>query len=583
MKTGQWKAVSRKAPCPICGRDSNCKVATDGGAVWCGRIASDRQNRGGQYLHLLNGKPASEYLRPATRSPRKFLKPGKRTILPPVAKILEAANDNRQHLAYWAARYCVPEVAWLALGAVASKYRIQIPEYDPSDSGSVVGLCSRRATDDKSARWRIGKGHGRGLTLAKLEPKTDEDGKPREPAAVLIVEGASDCAAVVASGNQPIGIFTRDMPLEQLASVLRSVPRYRPIILVVENDHPPSCVDCSIDQWRIHLFNCACQRAGKLATELGRPVLVSSPPDSINDFADWWRIESEGFGHLLSFDDRQEIGRQMVGSLTEHSAEVLPDEGILLDHRTEAAETFTYSQMTRSELMRHESTRSEVDTSYQLEDSCSFYKAFHRVRDMKSQYLFAFLGCKSWKCPSCRERILKPAWKIHLAQVFAKEESKVYRSFVESGRDIENLKRVARRRGGEFAVVHHAGGEGAFYSNQEISRGEVIIFDLRRYRDDFDDLLKLMQIDVDCVCHRPTRPIGTSRGWATLKQDPKQWKPLKLDCSPNQARKAAAKINKTACSIPSVAASSMLDGCTISFDLSDQESEIRFTHSLNLK
>ena len=56
-----WIPASRQHPCPICEKPDNCKVARDGGAVWCGRVEQNsvRQNAGGQFLHILREREES--------------------------------------------------------------------------------------------------------------------------------------------------------------------------------------------------------------------------------------------------------------------------------------------------------------------------------------------------------------------------------------------------------------------------------------------------------------------------------------------------------------------------------------------
>ena len=53
MARDGWHPASREERCPKCNGDHNCTISDDHGAVWCGRIESDRQNAGGQFLHRL--------------------------------------------------------------------------------------------------------------------------------------------------------------------------------------------------------------------------------------------------------------------------------------------------------------------------------------------------------------------------------------------------------------------------------------------------------------------------------------------------------------------------------------------------
>ena len=56
FRTGknEWHSNSKSEPCPVCGKDHNCKIANNGSAALCARVPSGKQYGGGQYLHLLD-------------------------------------------------------------------------------------------------------------------------------------------------------------------------------------------------------------------------------------------------------------------------------------------------------------------------------------------------------------------------------------------------------------------------------------------------------------------------------------------------------------------------------------------------
>jgi hypothetical protein len=76
MASDEWNRVSQLKPCPICQKPDNCTVSTDGGAVWCGRVAegATRVNQGGQFLHIQrDGWRGSDWT-PAPASKRRTSK-----------------------------------------------------------------------------------------------------------------------------------------------------------------------------------------------------------------------------------------------------------------------------------------------------------------------------------------------------------------------------------------------------------------------------------------------------------------------------------------------------------------------------
>src|SRR6056297_358453 len=132
MARAGWRSVSRNRPCPICQGPDNCAVSHDESAAWCGRVASEKQNAGGQWFHRIG---ETSYAAP---SQRKAPEAKRSTRLPSLVKQTERAQSHKKHLAYWAERYCVPVSSWLALRAVATSSLVQVPEVSHDDHSKVV-------------------------------------------------------------------------------------------------------------------------------------------------------------------------------------------------------------------------------------------------------------------------------------------------------------------------------------------------------------------------------------------------------------------------------------------------------------
>ena len=295
MAVDGWLSVSRANPCPICQRHSNCVVSVDRQAAWCGRVPSERQNAGGQYFHWVGDDPRTYRTGepPQKKSPKKSKPKAKETFLPPV-KYQELAQKNYRHLKPWSKLYGVPEDCWVKIGAYAANGQLFTPEFDYQGQ-EIVGIARRSFRPDGTIGKFFGTGHSRGATLV-VQPS-------RHGHATLIVEGPSCSAAGVAAGFEIIGRHTRDAPLDAYHQLLDEVPGDSEIIVLVENDKAPSDSELSDEGFTKKIFRKTCERAAKLANELGRPVKVASPPPGYGDLSDWWRGLSEGFGHLLNEDD----------------------------------------------------------------------------------------------------------------------------------------------------------------------------------------------------------------------------------------------------------------------------------------
>ena len=506
-----WRPVSTRSPCPVCGGSDNCKSAVDGSAAWCGRVPSDRQNAGGQFLHRIVDGPAGGQavrVRPLVTKPNSV-----QTIRLTPADFAERSKAKSSNLTYWCERYTVPRSAWLAIRAVAEnseQMQLSVPECSPCDLSRITAIVTRRSTNEKGDRWRAGAGHSRGWTLA---------GRPRgDGLGVLVVEGASDTSAGIAAGFEAVGRPTRDASLTDLEPLVDRLPPAYPIVVLVENDSAEK-LTCSDSELRHHLVQQAAARARLLADRLLRPIVVATPPESINDFCDWWRIASEGFGHLLSRDDRHEVGVRLIDELIGTGEEVTPNPATIRGYRQTKLEDFCESLLLESESKRQEITRKYgADIDYQAENSCGFFRAFER--QSKSQqgvdFMFGFLSCKSWKCSPCRERKLKPEWAIHIAERFV-DCDLIFRTEL-SGcesqvvKDFRAAKRLFAKEKSNYASIQFSAERVVIFS-QVATKFRPQRFSTGTTAAHFDDLLWNLRNDVNSIDGSLPRPITTSRDW----------------------------------------------------------------------
>lgn len=297
MASDGWERVSRQNPCPICGKPDNCTASTDGRAVWCGRVAegSARENQGGQFLHVKrddclgrNRTPApSLKSRASESSVRDFSRLADEAFSHPDAakkrgELAGALGVEPTSLDRLRVGWDTPR---------RSQSRWTIPERDAT--GTVIGIAIRR----KGGGKRFFQDGKRGLTYS------DDWHIGNGP--ILLVEGASDAAALLSMGLSVIGRPSNNAGTDLLVALVRDLPDERKLIVVGENDrkvhqtlksavrkrHRPDCDCCSVC-WPGKYG--AIRTATKLSELLCRNVGWCLTPDNAKDARDWLRMMREG-------------------------------------------------------------------------------------------------------------------------------------------------------------------------------------------------------------------------------------------------------------------------------------------------
>jgi hypothetical protein len=85
------RAVTRRAPCEVCGKSDWCSITADGARVICMRVRSDKPTRNNGYLHILRDD-LTPPARPLPQPPRP--QP------PPTIKTIQLADVARRHSIY---------------------------------------------------------------------------------------------------------------------------------------------------------------------------------------------------------------------------------------------------------------------------------------------------------------------------------------------------------------------------------------------------------------------------------------------------------------------------------------------------
>ncbi len=290
MSHDGWQRVTKNSPCPICGHPDNCTVSDDGSVVWCGRIedGSLRENAGGQFLHQL--KDSVPWPDARSISPPRRTRKADRTTTQPKASDHEkwarvvatdrSKPDNAEKVQELARQLKVAPSALHELQVGWRDGHWTIPERDAS--GRFIGV-SLRALDGSKRQM---PGGNRGLVYADDWLKGDGP--------VLIVEGASDTAAILSLGGCVVGRPSNTGGADLLVELLDDVPSNQTIAVVGENDrkshdelspsvknrHQPSCIGCS-SCWPGQFG--AYQTAKKLAEQLQRPIEIWFPPEHAKD------------------------------------------------------------------------------------------------------------------------------------------------------------------------------------------------------------------------------------------------------------------------------------------------------------
>ena len=244
-----WTTVTKRNPCPVCGKPDWCGTHRDG-ATRCMRVPSDRPSNGG-WIHGGQPEPAKAPVRPRPADPYQH---------PDFDAALwwEAARRvARPHkLTAWACRLGLPAQAIDWLGACHLGPMLCLPMYD--GRGQVCGIRTRNPDGSK----RAVTGSRAGVFLATQHTE----------APALICEGPTDAAAALALGFEPIG---RPSCTGQEIHVVDTLRR-------LGYDRATICADA--DSPGVAGANRLAEvlRAARIAVRLVAPV-------GHKDLRDWWR------------------------------------------------------------------------------------------------------------------------------------------------------------------------------------------------------------------------------------------------------------------------------------------------------
>lgn len=335
---GRWLAVSRKSPCPVCGKSDWCAWSPDrkllrcmrGGNTPPGMTPAGHDGDGGTLYRpddpLSGGAPARAR-RPkpsgngsAARSTPTISTAKGGPDLQALDNRFQAALTEQQAVALadvlgvtvaalralglgWASRDDLR-----ALGASGAGWREDYPDgaytfAERDGRGRLVGF-SFRAADGRKGATAARSGCRRGLVIpARLH----QLGEP-----VLVVEGASDVAACLVLGLAAVGRPSNSGGADDLALLLDG----RDLLVVGENDGKDSGAWPGRDG--------AKRVAERLAAAEGEPVEWTLPPRDSKDVREWLRARVAPGLDLADTAACQKAGGELLAALKAEVRQVKP-------------------------------------------------------------------------------------------------------------------------------------------------------------------------------------------------------------------------------------------------------------------
>lgn len=282
LETGNWVAVTRDDPCPICGKPDWCRRKPDNSAVLChrspaGGVVGWRQGTRTDSGTIWDADSAllrhgDSLVSPTP--PRQRQKPSR----PPNWSLL-VANRVRvgvEHVERLAESLGVDVASLQALSTGwDSKYRAwTMPQRDAA--GKIVGVALRYSqpeiVDGKPKTKGSIRGGKHGLFF-------DPAGWSVGRGPVFLVEGGSDVAALTTMGLAVVGRPSNVGGVVELRHLLSDLELDRPVVVVAERDHKPDGAFPGRDG--------AIQTARRLSEALGRRVGWGFPPDDAKDSRGW--------------------------------------------------------------------------------------------------------------------------------------------------------------------------------------------------------------------------------------------------------------------------------------------------------
>lgn len=255
-----WARVSRRDPCPVCGKPDWCTVS--GQLVCCMRVESQYPSRNDGWLHAAGDTGKLREL--AEFTPRVY-----RKDCPQIVERWGRATTP-EAIAAHAAQLGLPADALGQLGVVWSAAANAWGWPMRNECGEIIGIRLRESKDEGAQKWAVTASRQGLFIPASI---IDAFGGP----VLFICEGPTDTAAAWGLGLEVIGRPAASGQREMICEfVLRLRPRPRLVVLLYDGEDADAA---------------GRRGAERLADDLSASVNVClvSPPAGVKDVRRWVR------------------------------------------------------------------------------------------------------------------------------------------------------------------------------------------------------------------------------------------------------------------------------------------------------
>jgi len=259
----KMQRVSRKTPCPVCGKPDWCLVAPDGSAAICQRVQEGSVKRCGDagWLHILIERGAN-FQRPNKYSGRISIDFGKKKDFGGLAKLCkQQLTESKLHQLSNQLKISTESLAKLSIGWDGKAYTFPMS----NEQGRIIGIRRRFPNGSKVSL--------KGCTTGLFIP-TDLSSE----GLLLICEGPTDTAAALDLGFTAIGRPNCNSCVDMTIEFCKG----RSQIIIIGDNDPPK------EGGRFPGKEGAEKLARKLLLHCSS-VKVIYPPDKAKDLRQWFR------------------------------------------------------------------------------------------------------------------------------------------------------------------------------------------------------------------------------------------------------------------------------------------------------